>query len=88
MASTTDPTVAALIQLASQLGIAAIFILAWWQERKERQALTSQMTAMQDAYRAENLKVIERMFEVLSGLHVSLPSSNTAVPPITEISKN
>ncbi len=85
--SGTDPTISAIVQLASQLGVAAIFILAWWQERKERQGLQAQMTEMQTAHRAEMLKIIEQMFSVLSGLHVP-SSNNAAAPPVEKVSQN
>lgn len=79
--SNLDPTIQAIVQLASQLGVAAIFILAWWQERKERQQTQAQLLEMQTAHRAEMLKIIEQMFGTFANLHLPIPSGNTVAPP-------
>lgn len=70
---TADPVLSTFLALIPNLTIASVFILAWWQERKERQSLNDKMLEMQTAHRQEMLKIIEQMFSVLSGLRVVIP---------------
>jgi len=69
----SDPILSSILALIPNLTIASVFILAWWQERKERQCLNDKVLEMQTAHREEMLKIIERMFAVLSGLHMTIP---------------
>ncbi len=78
-----DPSIQAIVQLASQLGVAAIFILAWWNERKERQQLQAQLIEMQTAHRLEMLKILEQMFSTMSGRPIDPIRQDRVILPDT-----
>lgn len=66
-----DPTLAAMLALIPNLGVAVVFIAAWFQERKERQELNAKMLEMQTAHRAEMMRVLEKQFEVMATMHLT-----------------
>lgn len=81
---TSDPGLQALLSLIPNLGVAVVFIAAWFQERKERQELNAKMYEMQTAHRAEMLKIIEKQFELMTTLHLTSIVNPTRTPVILE----
>jgi hypothetical protein len=60
-----DPTISALLQAVSQLGVAVVFVLAWYNERKERQAVQNLLTQTQETHQAEIIKLIEQIITAI-----------------------
>lgn len=79
-----DTTQNALLALIPNLSIAAVFIVAWFQERKERQELNRQMLELQTAHRLEILKILEKQFEVMATLHLTAVTNSRMMGPIIE----
>lgn len=59
-----DPIVQPVLTLVGQLGLAGFFLLAWWQERKERQDIQRKLEELHERHKDELLKVLDRFFEV------------------------
>lgn len=60
----SDPIVQPVLTLVGQLGLAGFFLLAWWQERKERQDVQRKLEELHAAHKDELLKVLDRFFEM------------------------